>query len=563
MTASHRVGYIGNFRKPWCTEVHVAASLESLGHSVVRYQEDTVAWEHLAAKAVEDGIDFMLWTRTWHLPSHNGTAWETQLGTLAGLERAGIPTVGYHLDRWWGLDREHQVRDEPFFRCNLMVTADGGHDAEWAQAGVNHLWMPPGVYGAEAQLPGRPRPEWQRNVGFVGSWERYHHEWRYRMELVAWLRQQYDRHSHLLLLPQGGQAVRGQDLNDAYASVRVVVGDSCLAGGATRYWSDRVPETVGRGGFLIHPYVEGIEDHFTDGEHLVLYELGDWSGLQQLINVYAHEHEERARIVAQGRAHVLEHHTYETRMGQLIEHLHSAGFVANPDTASGRRRVFGSHGLSAVFDMRADTSDALVVNEVWRLNTYGLAPADVEGRTVLDLGANVGAFTVWACTAGAAVVHAYEPEPSNAEALWANVTTNQCTDRVALHQVAVMADGGYVELVPDDKGLASTRCRVLGRRQRGAVPAIAGAQAFTTALGTGRPLVVKLDVEGAEANIIGSLGQLPSDVQARLWQSIERLVMEFHPGIDFGAMVERLAEHGHVTILGRPSVGGMLHWRRY
>lgn len=568
MTALHRIGYIGNFRRPWCTEVHVKGALESLGHSVVPWQEDKVDWATLANVAVEQGVDFVLWTRTWHLPSTNGTTWEQQLRTLAELERAGIPTVGYHLDRWWGLDREHQVRDEPFFRCTVMCTADGGHDTEWAKAGVTHWWFPPGVYGAEAVLPGRPRPEWQRDVGFVGSWERYHAEWRYRMELVQWLRTQFDRHGKLLLLPQGGAPVRGQDLNDAYASVRVVVGDSCLAGGITRYWSDRVPETIGRGGFLIHPRVDGIEEHYTDGEHLALYDLGDWTTLRQLIHVYSTDHEERARVVAAGRAHVLEHHTYETRMAQLIERLHD-GWVSAPDTQAGRRRVFGRGGMNAVFDMREGTSDALVVNEVWRLDTYGLDPADVAGRVVLDLGANVGAFTVWACTAGALRVHAYEPEASNAAACWANVEANAYTDRVVLREAAVAGADGVVELVYDDKGLASTSTRPTRRKGgTGVVPAHGATQVLTDALLHGVPLVVKLDVEGAESDIVCTL----ADRLPEAFSAIERMVMEFHPPVSndprsrtetFGAMVTALAEHGHVTILGRPSVGGMLHWRRY
>lgn len=558
MTTSHRVGYVGNFRKPWCSEVHWKASLESLGHSVVAYQEDVVDWTQLAAMAADDGVDFVMWTRTWHLPSKNGTSWETQLGALAELERRGIPTVGYHLDRWWGLDREHQVHDEPFFRQTLVCTADGGHDEQWAAAGVSHRWFTPGVWGAEARVPGRPRAEWARDVGFVGSWERYHHEWAYRMELVHWLHNQYQRHGQLIMLPQGGQPVRGFDLNDLYASVRVVVGDSCLAGQATRYWSDRIPETLGRGGFLIHPRVDGLEDHYTDGEHLVLYDLGDWTTLRQLIHVYAREHEERARIARAGQAHVLEHHTYEVRMAELIEMLHSEGIVGEPDTAAGRRRVYGAGGLSGLFDMRTDTSDALVVNEVWRLNTYELPPDVVAGRTVVDVGANVGAFTVWALVAGAASVMAYEPEPGNYQQLVTNVGLNGFEEQVVASPCAVLGFNTNVELYWG-KDSASTEVRV-ARKRATSIRAIAISDVLKTARGLGRPIVVKLDCEGSEFSIFAGWSEAD-------WEEVETLVMEFHPPIaalvpagdsGFGSMVEQMAEHGRVRMVGRPSVGGLL-----
>ena len=42
------------------------------------------------------------------------------------------------------------------------------------------------------------------------------------------------------------------------------------------YLSDRLPELIGRGGFLLHPYVDGVTDGtvFTDGEHLATWKLG-------------------------------------------------------------------------------------------------------------------------------------------------------------------------------------------------------------------------------------------------------------------------------------------------
>ncbi|MEX2253026.1 MAG: glycosyltransferase, partial [Thermoleophilaceae bacterium] len=116
--------------------------------------------------------------------------------------------------------------------------------------------------------------------------------------------------------------IRGPLLADLYASIKVVVGDSCLLpGDHGRYWSDRIPETLGRGGFLLHPWVGGIDDHFTDGEHLRLWPAGDWRELQRLIEHYLRNDDERRRIAEAGRLHVLENHTYTVRVRQLLERI--------------------------------------------------------------------------------------------------------------------------------------------------------------------------------------------------------------------------------------------------
>ena len=116
--------------------------------------------------------------------------------------------------------------------------------------------------------------------------------------------------------------MRGQELRDLYASVDVVVGDSCFAGsGLANYWSDRIPETLGRGGFLLHPMVPGLEQHFSIGDHLGCWNAGDWDQLGVDIEFFV-KHTDRAREIATlGMLHVDQHHTYDVRMDQLVDLL--------------------------------------------------------------------------------------------------------------------------------------------------------------------------------------------------------------------------------------------------
>lgn len=328
------VGYAGNFDPPASTENEVAKALEANGHEVRRLQENRAdTWTDPASI---EGLDLFLWTRTgWSWPDATGWSWEQaveyQRALLAALRMRRIPSAGIHLDLWHGLDRVGQIANEPFFGVDLLCTADGGHEAEWVAAGVNHRWLPPGVSEFECG-GGTFNRRLASDVAFVGSWRPgYHHESPHRAELVSWLRSTY--RNRCRFWGGAGRSMRGPALRDLMASVKVFVGDSCRVGQLARYWSDRIPETVGRGGFLLHPYLEGIEEHFTDGEHLRLWPVGDWGELRRLVDYYVAHDEERRRIAEQGRRHVLETATYTVRVRQLEALLVAEGLLTASATS--------------------------------------------------------------------------------------------------------------------------------------------------------------------------------------------------------------------------------------
>lgn len=314
------VAYIGNFSVSHSTETHVAQALEANGVKVVRHQENRVDWGTLADQT--NRADFTLWTTTFDYAPP-----ATFDGQRKFLANSTVPVIAYHLDVWFGLAREHRVRESPFFRSDLVVTADGGHDDQWADAGVNHRYMPPGVSEFECG-GGTFRKEFASPVAFVGSWQGgYHQEHPHREQLVRWL--QRNRPDCQFWPKRGQPAVRNEALRDLYASVDVLVGDSCFAGRIANYHSDRIPETLGRGGFLLHPAVEGVTDGtlYTDGEHLRTWQVGDWVTLGDLIDHYVAHPDEVRQIAQAGRWHVLAHHTYTVRMRQLLDLLAVEGML--------------------------------------------------------------------------------------------------------------------------------------------------------------------------------------------------------------------------------------------
>jgi hypothetical protein len=337
------VAYIGNFGEH-NTETHVARALEANGHFVERIQENSPVAFNIASSHVAGSlgpVDLILWTRTgwdwcnvYRDERGDQFAHGHQRSMLAAARRKGIPTVAFHLDVWRRLPRESQL-SEPFFECDLVVTADGSDENHWKQLGINHLWFLPGVSRAECE-PGMLRSEFQSRLAFVGSWQGgYHPEHQHRFELVKWLQKNFRRDCAFWPKP-GHHAVRGTDLRDLYASVDIAVGDSCFSGdGIGRYCSDRLPESMGRGALLLHPRTPGVTDgsitpsgpSWHEGLHLACWNAGDWDQLGTMIETLLSNPEARREIARGGREFTIAEHTYEVRMRQLVEALTERGML--------------------------------------------------------------------------------------------------------------------------------------------------------------------------------------------------------------------------------------------
>lgn len=330
---------IGNASAPFSTENEINKALTHLGHKVAFFDES----HPKAFRFNPAEYQAVIWTHTQGFNKQNPHNEQREM--LRKARKTNVPTVQYHLDRWWGLSREHLVHEEPAFDTDIVCTADGGHQEEWESIGVDHRWFPPAVSEFECDI-GTPRDEYRSDIAFIGSWQGgYHSEAKHRFELVKFLQDNYG--GRVKFYPEPGkESVRQKDLQDLIASVKVVVGDSCIVDWNTEccYWSDRIPETLGRGGFLIHPYVKGMEDHFgidlpqepppapqllEDSVDLWCWRAGEWEGLEENIEYALSDVGESARhLVAEaGQQHVLKHHTYTRRMEQLFELMQQEGML--------------------------------------------------------------------------------------------------------------------------------------------------------------------------------------------------------------------------------------------
>jgi FkbM family methyltransferase len=86
---------------------------------------------------------------------------------------------------------------------------------------------------------------------------------------------------------------------------------------------------------------------------------------------------------------------------------------------------------------RPGTADEVVLNLVLANNRYQF-PSDMEGMTVIDIGAHIGSATMW-CGFHGATVYAYEPAPENYLICHRNVVDNGLDAYV--HNLAVGVPG--------------------------------------------------------------------------------------------------------------------------
>lgn len=308
----NQIIYIGNFEPFWSTENDVKKSFEKIGRKVFPVQENKMT--DLTVKQIEiiqKDFDFILYTRTW-----------CDAGKIYRqiLDIAKIPTVSIHLDLYLGLERGNAIEKDSFFKSNYVFSADGGHQKEFEKRKINHCFLPPATLEDNCFL-GNFNKALNYDVIFVGSYKNYHPEWPYRQKLVKFLIENYGNRFRAF---DHSDSIWGQKKNDLYNSAKIIVGDSLYS---PNYWSDRIPETLGRGGFLIHPRIEGLEKQFEYYKHFVPYFYGDWEGLKEIIDHYLNHPKERDKIRLGGQEWVKKFHTYTNRVKYIIDYLKKNGAI--------------------------------------------------------------------------------------------------------------------------------------------------------------------------------------------------------------------------------------------
>lgn len=221
--------------------------------------------------------------------------------TINALRREGAKTVCWLFDLYFNYTREYQVGNKKFFKSDYVFSTDGGNTEKWIEKGINHNVIRQGIYKDECQL--LPFNEIKYEVVFVGSENPIYPQ---RTKLVNELNATWFGRKNT-------NELRGLDLNLIYSRTRIVIGDSYPS---PYYWSNRVVETLGRGGFLIHKEVEGIKEEYP---YLVTYT--DKEDLLKKIEYYKEHEDERREIIIKNYEWVRDNYTMDKQCQKLLNFI--------------------------------------------------------------------------------------------------------------------------------------------------------------------------------------------------------------------------------------------------
>lgn len=313
-----KIALLGNFRAPYTSESDYKWTLESMGHTVFKLQETERTGEEVFDIASRCDAFMYIHTHGWKTPGLDLRI------VFQELRKLSIPSFAYHLDLWLGIQRQKDILTSDYFHVDHFFTVDK-EMADYmnkVEGMAEGHYLPAGVIERDCFL-GTSRPKYPQEIIFTGSYE-YHKEWPYRKRLLDFLHDSYGskfkRYGHPAKDQRDAFYIMGADLNDLYASAKIVIGDTlCPNFTKPYYFSNRSFEVTGKGGFLIHPYVKGIEECFELGQEIVTYKYGDFRELKDKIDYYLYADQERIKIKLAGHERTKEFHTFTNRLDYMLE----------------------------------------------------------------------------------------------------------------------------------------------------------------------------------------------------------------------------------------------------
>lgn len=291
-----KIAFIGKFKR-MDDEEYIALGFEKLGHEVKRIEDTTFSVE-ICNEIHKFKPDLVLWPK---LRVDNPEM------VVQFCKVHKYKTACWVFDLYFGYHREYQLKSHPAFKADYVFSTDGGHQEAFEALGINHFCVRQGIVNEECFLAPLDRP---KGVVFVGTDNPMNP---YRTEMITAVNKMT---RDFEWIGRGDpQECRGVDLNLLYSRKKIVVGDSVYS---PYYWSNRVVETLGRGGFLIHPDVEGIKEEYPD---LVTYPRGDFAELRRLIQEYTENDTLRESLVKKNFEWVRDHYTVEKKCAELLSYI--------------------------------------------------------------------------------------------------------------------------------------------------------------------------------------------------------------------------------------------------
>lgn len=161
------------------------------------------------------------------------------------------------------------------------------------------------------------------------------------------------------------------------------------------------------------------------------------------------------------------------------------------------------------------------------------------GDLFVDIGANIGSYSILASAAGAQVI-AFEPVPSTFESLLDNIHLNRLESRIDARNEAVGRNDGELEMIADQD--TTNQALRAGNQYRGKTVRVPVVRLDET-LENMAPKLIKIDVEGFETEVLAGAQKTLANT------SLRAVIMELNgSGSRYGFDDDTL--HQHMLTLG-------------
>jgi FkbM family methyltransferase len=176
-----------------------------------------------------------------------------------------------------------------------------------------------------------------------------------------------------------------------------------------------------------------------------------------------------------------------------------------------------SNPLIARRDLQAQNSS--IFYEIVETNQYRVFKKDFIGKNVIDVGANIGIFSLLADEYGAERIVAVEPQPPTLQILKQNVAGRSI---LVIDKAVGKKDGEWVEMVNRPE-FSPTDGRMYSRPSLSGTETI-GLDHLVASIDDGKPILLKVDCEGAEYDLFYG-------ASLKTLGKIHTIVMETHEDI--------------------------------
>lgn len=289
-----RIAFIGKFKRLH-DEEYIALSFEQIGCEVLRIEESLLTFQILGI-IEEFKPDFVLWAKL-----------SISQPEIVREALRKYKTVCWIFDLYMGYSREYRLYTHPAFTADYLVSTDGGHQDKFKEKGFNHFCVRQGILKDECVMfEGKQ----QDTIVFVGSNNALNTD---RIKKISFIEQEYGD-KFKWYGKKDTNELRGLDLNRIFADNKIIIGDSVYS---PFYWSNRIVETLGRGGFLIHREVEGLKEEYP---YLVTYD-GTNEDLKSKIDYYLTHEEERQEIIKNNFEWVRDNYTMDKQCQKLLNYI--------------------------------------------------------------------------------------------------------------------------------------------------------------------------------------------------------------------------------------------------